>query len=183
MNEKEILRKILEGEESGLDELMKKYSQYISYVISGMLSKYPQDMDECINDVRLKLWNGLKKYNEDVSSLRTYIARISRNAALDRLRMIRYHEKSVDKNTQIDNEDIHYKNDSIEDTVIAKEMMKVLVNEIQKMKFAERDLYIRRYYYCQSIAQIARETGKTEKSVESKLARIKAKLKKKMREV
>ena len=133
--------------------------------------------------MRLKLWNGLKKYDEDVASLRTYIARISRNAALDRLRIIKFHEKSIDKNADISNGDIYPKSESIEETVMAKEMMRVLVKEIQKLKSADRDLYIRRYYYCQPIAQIAREIGKTEKSIESKLFRIKSKLKKKMGEV
>lgn len=48
---------------------------------------------------------------------------------------------------------------------------------------AEKILFYRKYYYMQSISQIAAEVGMSERSVEGRLYRLKQKLKKQFKEV
>lgn len=186
MEDRDIIDLIKAEDERGLDELLKRYGPFIKYIISGVLSKYPQDMEECLNDIRYKLWTGIRTYDESKSTLKTYISYIARNCAIDSIRKINRHELNIDKNVDWLYEKLNNTTSkSAEDEVFKSEhkdyVQKKLVEEIRKLRKTEMEIFVRKYYYLQSVHQIATEFNCSEKSIEGKLSRIRKKLKKSLK--
>lgn len=185
MEDEKILRLIAQDDEKGLYELQKKYQPFIEYLLRGTLSKYPQDMEECLNDVKLKLWNGLKTYDNNKSSLKTFITHIVRNTAIDRIRQISRREHHIDKNLDVIEESDRGNEcgKSAEEIVFLEEQKQQVLEGINKLKNTDKEIFLRKYYYLQSVAQIAAELDRSEKSIEGKLSRIRKKLKSILKEV
>lgn len=184
MEDNEIIELIKNEDEQGLIELQEKYGSFIEYIIRSILSKYPEDMEECFNDIRWKLWTGLKSYDGSKSSLKTYISHIARNAAIDCIRKINRHELHMDKNVDMiyENYSETQSTKSAEEEVFNSEkemfLQKKLLQEIDHLKKTDKEIFLRKYYYLQSVLQIAAEMNRSEKSIEGKLSRIRKKLKK-----
>lgn len=69
---------------------------------------------------------------------------------------------------------------SPEEAVLRRERQETLRRALEALDQRDRLLFYRKYYYCQSTAQIARELGLTERAVEGRLYRIKARLRQRM---
>ena len=174
MEDKRIIELIKAGDELGLTVLLEKYGALIQYVIRGVLAKYPQDMEECFNDVSYKLWKGLQEFDENRCSLKNYTALIARNAAIDCIRKISREALQRDENVVVKSAEEEYFGGEKSDR------QEQLLQAMQKLKKSEKELLLRKYFYLQPVSKIARELGCTERSVEGKLARIRKKLKKMM---
>jgi RNA polymerase sigma-70 factor (ECF subfamily) len=185
MEDEKIIRLIAEQNEQGLIALRKKYQPFIDYLLHGMLGAYPQDLEECANDIELKLWNGLKQYDENKSSLKTYITHVVRNTAIDRLRKLEREHQHIDQNVDLNEKSQEHSGQvqSAEDVVFSTDTKNLVLNAISKLKKSEQEIFYRKYYYLQPVAQIAAELDCSEKSVESKLFRIRKKLQKYVEEV
>ena len=56
MTEEDIIELIKSQENAGMEALADKYGKLLSYIISGILGKRPDDIEECVNDTYLKIW-------------------------------------------------------------------------------------------------------------------------------
>lgn len=185
MEDEKIIRLIRSRDEKGLELLLERYQKFILYLLNGILGSHPQDLEECFNDIRLKLWNNIDSYDENQSNLKTYITHVARNSAIDRYRKInredQYLDKSIDfheeQNGTMPNEQ------SAEEIVFNEENKKMVIRAIKKLKKKEQELFVRRYYYMQSIRQIANELGRSEKTIEGRLTKIRKNIREYMKEV
>ena len=50
MTEEDIIELIKSQENAGMEALADKYGKLLSYIISGILGKRPDDIEECVND-------------------------------------------------------------------------------------------------------------------------------------
>lgn len=165
--DKKIIKLMSEHDEQALACIKETYLPLILYI----LKSFPldsQDQEECINDVLLKVWNAKDDYNQQLS-FKNYIALITRRVALNYVRKNKNHALPYEDMDIFGTYDI-YENIEWDDI-------------IKKLKHQEKVLFVRRYYYFQSIDMIALELGMTYKSVESRLYRLRKKLQKLLREV
>ncbi|GEP97600.1 RNA polymerase sigma factor [Chitinophaga cymbidii] len=85
-NERELLVKIAEGNESAFRELMHVYQPLLlTYVFQ--LTKSVSNAEEIVQDVFLKIWMG-REALADVQRFKGYLFIVCRNYALDQLRKI-----------------------------------------------------------------------------------------------
>lgn len=166
----DFIQLIMAGEERGLEILKADYNGRIKYIVSGIL-KNQNDIDECINDVYLTVWEKIQLYNPQKSSFATWISVVSRNKAINYL-------KKHNNNSVTLNEDIYSGSQSLEADVENKEQLIRVLNFVGTLSSADINLFYRKFYYLQSSTQIALETGKTERAIEGKLYRLRKKLKK-----
>lgn len=185
MEDEKIIRLIRSRNETGLEVLLEKYQTFILYLLNGILGAYPQDLEECLNDIRLKLWNNIEVYDEERSSLKTYITHIVRNSAIDKYRKINREEQYVDKSIDFQEEQTSTmpNEQSAEEIVFDEENKKMVIQAIKKLKKKEQELFVRRYYYMQSVRQIADELGRSEKTIEGRLTKIRKNIRENMKEV
>ncbi len=179
MQDQKIVNLIKEGNELGFVKLADKYEKLLFYIAKGILGSRTEDIEECVNDTYMKLWNNIDKYDINKASLKTYLKIIVRNTAINRLRDLSRHE-----NNQL-SDDIseiakYYADNSqdIEDRIFAKESIETLNELIKSLKPKDKEIIIRKYFYLQSSKQIAKAMKMTVTAVDSKASRTRKKLKK-----
>ena len=172
MKEQEIIDLLIQKNEIGLSELIKHYGPLMKYIITPILPNL-QDREDCLSEISIRIWNKIDTYDSSRGSLGVWITTISRNTALNyKRKALHYH------NDEEINGSIPSNAPSPEDEIIRREKQAEPNKALLQLSSKEKLLFYRKYYYLQSIAQIASETGMTERAVEGKLYRLKIKLRK-----
>lgn len=172
MKEQEIIDLLIQKNEIGLSELIKHYGPLMKYIITPILPNL-QDREDCLSEISIRIWNKIDTYDSARGSLGVWITTISQNTALNYKRKALHYHNKEEINGSIPSND-----PSPEDEVIRREKQAELNKALLQLSSKEKLLFYRKYYYLQSIAQIASETGMTERAVEGKLYRLKIKLRK-----
>lgn len=85
MNEDLLIQGLKARKSESFDYLLKNYSYSIKAIIAGYL-KNEQDQEDLLQEVWLKIWKGIHKYNERKAGLYCWMATIARNLCIDTLR-------------------------------------------------------------------------------------------------
>lgn len=177
MTEEELIQMIKEQREESLNLLAERYEKVLLYVISGILGNRAEDIEECLNDTWLKLWRNIEQYDFNKASLGTWLKVIARNTALNRLRDVKRHEDNRYSDEDIsDVPNLADAKHSVEDQAERSERAARLNDIVRSLPEKERELMIRRYYYNQSSKHIASVMGMTVNAVDSKLSRLRTKM-------
>lgn len=172
--------KLLEAKDQQAIALVEeRYRKLIHYIAGTILLGRETVIEECVNDVYMKIWMYGARYDYKKASFKTYIKAITRNTALNHLRKIQTHEENEEfqELETIQDEYIDYRQNP-EHQVIQQEEVKVLENLLKNLKKKDKELVLRRFYYLQSTKQIALAMKMTENAVDSKLSRLRKKIKK-----
>ena len=187
-SDSELIRLLRNREEKGLLILRQNYGGLLHYVVRGILQN-PQDIEECLNDISLRVWEKVALYEEERGEFSAWLTVLARNTALDRARgKSRRPELLFSELSELSELFSFEKTDPVscqlspEEQVLSKERMTYFKNCLMSLKPVERSLFYRRYYYLQSERQIGAELGMTERAVEGKLYRIRKKLQKRIRQ-
>lgn len=159
-----------QDDHEALEQLLAYYDGMLRYIVSGMLSD-PQDREDCLAQVRAKLWEGRHQYDREKSSPTTWLPALCRNAAYDHLRAQR-------RRGGWEELDPHRPDPASgpEEQVLRQERVQQLQEALTQLSPRDRTLFYRKYYYLQSTARIAAELGTTERAVEGRLYRIRKRL-------
>ena len=172
MHEKETIELILLGDEKGLKLLQTYYSPLIRYIVSPIVSD-AHEREDCISEITMKIWDNIRHYDSAKGSWNAWITAIARNTALNRARKPKVTVSLDDIPVDLPSSD-----PTPEEVMLKKEREQMLRNALAKLSQKDAALFYRKYYYMQSTSQMAAELSMTEKAVESKLYRIRQKLRK-----
>lgn len=175
LNDKKIISAIISRDEQMLAFIVRKYSKLLWKIAASILinAASVQDVEECVADVFIHLWQCPEKYDPNKGRLSAWLSVLARSKAIDRYRqIIRKRELSIE---EIVAESPVYAEIAATDTENEK-----LLSCIGELDGKEKELIIRRYYYEQKPAEIAIVLDISKKQVENKLYYIKQKLKKMM---
>jgi len=164
----QMLRQLKSRDQEGVAVFLSRYTPLMRYVVAPILPD-PMDQEECISDIALRVWENIHSFDPNRGSFTTWLTVISRNQALSRARCRQ-------PDTQELNESIVASGSDPETQLLRKEQQAALQKALRHLSDGDRLLFHRKYYYRQSIAQIAAELGTTERSIEGKLYRIRKKL-------
>lgn len=176
LKEQKIITCIKNKTENAAELLLQQYRPLIRYVVAPFLHN-EQDVEECINDVALKVCNKIETFDAEKGSWNAWITAIARNAALNTLRSYKSNENVLISLESEEIMGIPSPELTPEEILIKREKQAMLAKAIRELSQQEKVIFYRRYYYQQSTMQIASELGMTERSVEGKLYRIRKKLK------
>ena len=177
LNDKKIISALIDRDEQMLAFVVQKYSKLLWKIAASILINAAsiQDVEECIADVFIYLWQFPEKYDPDKAKLSSWLSVIARTKAIDRYRQnLRKRELPMEEFVA---EGLTH----AENTGINAEEEKLL-SCIGALDEKEKELIIRRYYYEQKPAEIAVVLEIPKKQVENKLYYAKQKLKKMMEE-
>ena len=174
MDDTQMVDQLNKKNENALALLIERYSGYVSTVIrnisGGVLDK--ADSEEVISDVFIRIWNSAG--NLRVETIRSYIAVIARNLAIDKMRS-KHIQLPLDEIETDGGQDIEYET---ERKILAAELNRI----IDEMQPRDRELLVRFYFYYQSLPQIAEEMGIGLSACTTALHRARKKLRKKLTE-
>jgi RNA polymerase sigma-70 factor (ECF subfamily) len=175
MEDSQIIALFFARSEQALRALQDKYGGLCRSVVSNILPDM-RDVDECISDTYLRIWRSIPPQHPQ--RLDSYIARVARNAALDRHD---YNRASIrNSSLTLAYEELEYVLPSHDGGVDAVAFRTFLNQFLRSQKKDARIMFIRRYWYGDSIQQIAGAFGCGEEKVKSVLFRIRNKLREAM---
>lgn len=176
MDDNMIIALFNERSQQAIIELSKKYKR-ISLKTAFNIVGNNEDAEECVNDAFLALWNNIPPASP--SPLVTYLLKVVRNTALKR-----YHKNtSVKRNSFYDValeelENVLFTKNSPEDDIIAKEISKKINVFLEFQKKDTRIFFVRRYFYGDSVNDIAEMTGYSPHFISVRLSRTRENLRK-----
>jgi RNA polymerase sigma-70 factor (ECF subfamily) len=177
--DEEIVKLLAARDQRSIELIAQQYEKLIRYIAVTILHNRESSVEECINDVYLKIWTHGAKYDYEKASFKTYLKAITRNTALNYLRKMKRLEEleGMDESDTLQSEYIDY-SQNLEQKVIYQEEVQVLNKILLAMRKKDRELVLRRFYYLQSTKQIAEAMNMSENAVDSKLSRLRKKIRK-----
>ena len=171
MREDAILHKMQTGDPSGLESLMDIYISYVSTVVWKILrgAMSQEDGEEVVSDVFLAAWQQSSELKPGF--VKGWLAAVARNKAKNKLR-------KMGKTLPLEDDflDIPGPNDPLNDVEQAEEQQLVR-KAIQSLPAQDREIFLRYYYYAQTIQEISCDMAINESTIKTRLRRGRAKLK------
>ena len=169
MNDAKALALLKKGNEEALEWFIDKYSAYVGTVVNNILhtSMTHEDVEEVTSDVFVTLWQSAE--NLYPLNLKWYLSRVARSLSMQKLR---------DRAIEIPlDEDILILDDDSEFDRLAREDRDELVRKaVYAMPQPDKDIFLRFYYYCQSVSVIADQMQMNPSTVKTRLRRRRERL-------
>ena len=177
MEDRKIVDLYWQRDENAIPETAAKFGGYCRTIAYNILAD-AEDAEECLNDTWLRAWNTMPTNRP--SRLAPYLGKLSRWISLTRLR-----EKTSLKRgggeTELVLDELAEAVDSgadVEKAVELKELNAALRRFLKNLGETERQVFLARYWFIASIAEIAEKFGFSESKVNSMLHRTRKKLRK-----
>ena len=174
MPEKEILHLLQSADPRSAEVLLRHYGPLMTYVISPILQNQ-QDREECLSEAVMRILQKISLYDPEKGSWTAWVTSVTRSVALNKVRANRKHPQTEELA-----ENLASAQPTPEEEMLRRERQQELRCALEKLPAGDRLLFYRKYYYLQPTAQIARETGMSERAVEGRLYRIKRRLRKEL---
>lgn len=177
MDDITIMGMILARDETVINEIQIKYGEYMKAIALGILGD-PLDAEECVNDALLTLWQKVPLVFPE--NLKAYTAKTVRNMAINKLKANNALKRGGGETNEIfeELENILPAMISAEDEYIQHETGRLVNRFLAKLPERDRNIFLRRYFFAESISLIARDLGLREGNVRLILSRTRIKLKK-----
>ena len=176
MKDQEIVGLYWDRKEDAIHQTQMKYGTYLSIVAYNILADF-EDSKECVNDTYLAAWNSMP--TNKPNNLATYLGKITRQISIDIFRK-KHREKRYASEYAISLDEL---GDSFTDGTTPEQELnaKLLDDAINHFVCALPKLtqraFVGRYYFFDSIKDIAAYCGITESKVKVLLFRTRQKLK------
>ena len=176
MEDKEIIGMFRDRNHDAITEIQKKYGK-LCFQIGKNITGSLEDAEEIENETYLGLWNRIPP--ERPEYLKSFVCRIAKNLSIDR---VRYHQAEKRKRgNEIPVEevsDILSGVDTPENVYEQKELAELISEFLREQKPEVRKMFLRRYWFYDSIGDIATNFGVSESKVKVTLHRVRKSLKK-----
>ena len=173
MEDEKIVKLYWDRKEDAIRESEIKYGKYCYSVAYNILHS-PEDSDECVNDTWRGAWEAMPP--EKPTKLQSFLARITRNIAIDRYRYDNAQKRGAEVESAIDEywECIPNQEASIEDETVLKQAINGFLATLDTQT---RVIFMRRYWYSMSVKDIARSMRLSESHIGVILHRTRNKFK------
>ena len=172
-DDEKILKLYIERNEDAIEQTQQCYGSYLLSLARSVTGS-EQDAEECVNDTYLRAWNSIPPAHP--APLRPYLARITRNLALDRVSRERAQKRGSGELTLMLSELSEVLTDSLAEQSEQGEISTAIDAFLRTLPKTERVVFVRRYFYGCSIAEIAKECGVGSSKIKSMLHRTRQKL-------
>jgi RNA polymerase sigma-70 factor, ECF subfamily len=163
------------ADQAGLELLIKNYGSSVFSVVNYILGFNYNELYECIDDVWFDVWQQANKFDEHISSAKTWICMIARLKAIGYLRKEISYNRRFARYQVLDHQRILNELADIPEFLENKEELQQRSSLLRKIvriiPDEDRDLIIRRYYYLEPIKQIARSRGVSRAVIDNQLSR------------
>lgn len=162
-------------EERAIEESDRKYGRYCLSIARSIVT-LEEDAEECVNDTWFRAWNAMPPQRP--SLLSAFFGKLTRNLSLDRWR----HNRAAKRGGP----QVEMALEELEDCLPApgrpeehleeRETAALISRFLREQPALDRNLFLRRYWYLDSIADIARRFSLSESKVKTTLFRCRGQL-------
>ena len=176
MEDLKIIEMFFERKERAITETERKYGRYLSKIAYNILFDL-EDSEECVNDTYMKAWNSIPPQQPKILS--TFLGKITRRLAIDLFRK-KHAEKRKNSEYALSLSEL---DECIPDKFSAekefeqKELSGSINRFLASLSKENRDIFVCRYFYSDSIKEIASFFKSSESKIKSSLFRSRKDLK------
>lgn len=176
MHDDMIVELYWKRKETAITETQNKYQKYLNTIAYNILAN-KEDCEESVNDTYLAAWNSMPPHRPTVLS--TYLGKLTRRISIDI-----YRKKNCDKR-----KDSQYAisldelaecvsgGNTPEESVDVKELARAINAFLKTLKADAKHVFVGRYYFMDSVKDIAEYCGLTQAKVKTLLFRTRNSLK------
>ena len=162
-------------DEKAIAETDAKYGKLCHRIAYNILNN-DEDSEECVNDTYIGVWNAIPPTRPN--NFMAFICKITRNISLKRLESIARQKRSHTMLVSLEELAEVLPDDSIADGVSDEDIAKAISDFLQNENEDARNVFMRKYYFFDSIGDISKRFGFSESKVKSMLFHTRHKLKK-----
>ncbi len=177
MKDREIVELFLKREETALSITAEKYKNYCVSIAERILGS-KEDAEEIWNDVLSAAWNSIPP--KEPEHLDLYLGKIARNGALKKLESEKAKKRDCGIKIQLDELAEAIPSPLLEqqaDSIALRDFLNAFIRNLPK---EQRNMFLRRYWLCEGVKDIAERFGYSENKVSLILLRIRKRLKKEL---
>ena len=177
MEDEKIIELYWKRSENAISETSAKYGGYC-YSIANNILNSREDAEESVNDTYLAAWNTMPPQRPSV--LAAFLGKLTRYISLDRWKKRARLKRGGGELPLCLEElaDCVSGRESTEDAVLRKELLSGINCFLEKLPPMERKVFLCRYWYLDSVQEIAARFGFSQSKTTSMLHRIRGKLNK-----
>jgi len=159
-----------------IDQTAGKYGAYCFAIAENILHS-PEDSEECVNDTWLHAWNAIPPQRPNV--LRLFLAKLTRGLAFDRYRAQKAKKRGGGEMALVLDElaECLSGGTSVEEAYEGQELGQCIRRFVRELPQRDGNVFVRRYFFTEPVAVIAKRYGLTENYVMVLLSRTRKKLK------
>lgn len=175
MDDDKIIELFNNRDEAAIREVSRKYRSLCLTISDNILQNH-EDANECVNDTFLKAWESIPPAKP--KSLPAYLAKIARNTALNRVRFDNRNKRGNGTVMQLYEEFGAQlaAGGSVEEQAERREVLAAISAYLHKTNSRGRKIFLRRYWLCESIPELARHFMTSENSISASLSRTRSEL-------
>lgn len=175
MTDEQIVAQFWARAESAIRNTSEQYGRYLMKIAENILH-IREDAEECVNDTYYTAWNQIPP--DSPQRLLPYLGRITRCLALNRHDYLTAQKRSADFSLQLSElEECLSLSETIESQYENGELAAAISTFLRTLDKEKRTVFVRRYWFSDSIADIAGRFCLSESKVKSILFRVRKQLK------
>ncbi len=159
-------------DERAIGETQTKYGKLCQNIARNILGN-AQDAEECVNDAYVGVWNAIPPARPD--DLCAFVCRVVRNVSLKRLRAVTRQKCSRELTVSLSELEEILPDEAVSGR--EGEVSAAISAFLRQQSEQVRDVFIRKYYFFDSVADIAKRYGFSQSKVKSMLYHTREKLK------
>ena len=166
MDDLSIIELYFERDEQAIRETDAKYGK-LCHSISYNILNNREDSEECVSDTYVGIWNAIPPTRP--KNFMAYVCKIARNLSLKRLEFMRREKRSADIMLSLDELESVLPDDRYAPGMSDEDVCKLISQFLRTQKADVRNIFIRKYFFFDSIGNIAERFGFTESKVKNML--------------
>lgn len=176
MQDQMIVALYWKRDEAAIRETEQKYGRYLFKIAYNILSD-PEDSRESVNDTYLKAWNSIPPH--EPSALAAYLGKITRERSIDIFRNRKREKRKLSEYaiSLSELEECVSGGDTTEQEVDMHLLAEAINSYLYTLSAEARNIFVGRYYYMDSVKEVAAYYGMSESKVKSILYRARKGLK------
>ena len=175
MDDAKIVQLYWDRDEQAIPVTANKYGNYCTSIAKNILGNR-EDAEECVNDTYMNAWNSMPPHRPNILS--TFLGKIVRNLSIKRYKHNTADKRGGGQTTVVLDEIAELVSDtgSVEQEIDRKELVKAIDSFLDKLPSDRKNIFVCRYWFFDSISDIANRFGMTESNVSVTLNRLRLKL-------
>lgn len=176
MDDNGIIQLYWDRNDQAIKATSDKYGHYCRAIARNILNN-EEDAEECVNDTYLNAWESMPPHWPE--QLAAFLGKITRNLSFNKYKRNHAEKRGGGEITLVLDEltDCVSDTDDVEQMFDRQELVKTIDSFVRSLSPEKRNVFVRRYWYADSVSAIAADHGMPQGTVSKALERTRKQLK------
>lgn len=166
-SEDELISELKKRNPIAFEVLMQEYTKPVYYLTYHILTigNSKEDIEECVSDVFLEVWQKINRFDAERGSFKTWILILTKYRALA-------YKRRNEKHPTVSLEDCQLEDPAdVERQVVKRETQERILQAIKAFNDVDRQLFIRRYFLGEEISNLMSSMKLSRSAIDNRLMR------------